>query len=77
MKRTVIVSAAVSAAVGVITGIVLKKHFLGICEKVISAVKSDFEILAGGYDDLYEKISSCGCCDFDLRDLVEEDEKHE
>lgn len=74
MKRTVIVSAVVSAVVGVVTGIAVKKHLAAKLDKELEDVKGDIVMLAEGYDELDERIDSCGCCDLDLGDFFDEEE---
>ena len=74
MKRTVIVSAVVSAVVGVVTGIAVKKHFAAKYDKELDDVKGDIVMLAEGYDELDERIDSCGCCDLDLGEFFDEEE---
>lgn len=74
MKRTVILSAAVSAVVGVITGIAVKKELEARFEKELEDVKGDIVVLAEGYDELDERIDSCVCCDFGIGDFFDEEE---
>ena len=74
MKRTVVISAVVSAMVSVVTGIAVKKHLEGKFDKELKDVKGDIELLAEGYDELDERIDTCSGCDLDFGDFFDDEE---